>query len=418
MASAPIICAGYDMKITWLDKTLRYSLWGMLLLLPFEEFSATAFLLVAAVAAAAICIREKHLPVRGTFCVALSGMVVCIIASMRFSPDVAYGIQIFFFTIFRYMLAAFAASVYASRYGIKQFMLAVTVAAVFSTAYGYWQIVFQPFLENKEWIDAEKFGDITFRIFGTWGNPNIFGGYMLFAFTAALISARSFRADKVYRISFYILAIVFVATIFLTFSRGVWLALFAMLAVLALQRGKKKILLLVLPLVLLFSTVSMFWQRLHSAFSAGDSSSVMRLALWASTEKMINVHPVFGWGWGLYWFYYPQFDYLLQTAGLKVYHAHNTYLHYAAEIGIAGLVFFLAILLFAIYHSVVNACVYNRREYRYLTALLIGFMALSLTDHILFNTRMSMLFWSFIGITFSTYRRDDDTSTSDRSAAS
>ena len=390
-----------NMKLTSIERTLKYSMYGLLLLLPFEELTATAFLAVAAVAAAAICFKEKSLPLRTSFLVLLFSLIACIVISLRFSPDVGYGIQIFFFTIFRYALAAFAAGVYVRRFGIKEFMLVTMAAACVSVIYGYWQVIFYPHLENKEWIDAEKFGNITLRIFGTWGNPNIFGGYLLFAVTAALISANIYKANRICRVTFYGIAALFIATIFFTFSRGVWLALFAMLAVLVLRYGKKKILLLLLPFVIAFSTIGVLWQRLQSVFTAGDSSSVMRLALWASTEKMVMVHPVFGWGWGLYWFYYPQFDYLLQTAGLKVFHAHNTYLHYAAEIGIVGLVIFLAILTLAIYYSF--RCSRDNRycEYRYLTAVFIAFAVLSMTDHILFNTRMSILFWLFLGITFS-----------------
>ena len=280
-------------------------------------------------------------------------------------------------------------------------MLAMVAAALVSVMYGYWQVIFHPYLENKEWIDAEKFGNITVRIFGTWGNPNIFGGYLLFALAAALISAKLLQPKRSRCLLCYSIAALFVVTIFLTFSRGVWLALFAMLIVLAFQYGKKKVLLIGLPFIVAFSTIGVLWQRLQSVFTAGDSSSVMRLALWASTEKMIMVHPLFGWGWGLYWFYYPRFDYLLQTAGLKVFHAHNSYLHYAAEIGIVGLVIFLAIMTLAIYYSIVRARLAGYREYHYLTAVFIALAVLLMTDHVLFNTRMSILFWLFLGIAFS-----------------
>ncbi|MFA6075088.1 MAG: O-antigen ligase family protein [Negativicutes bacterium] len=394
------------MKFTNLEKTLRYSMWGILLLLPFEEMAATVFLLIAAVSAVIICIKEKCLLVKKSFVVLLLSLILCIVISLRFSPDVSYGVQIFLFTIFRYALAALAAGVYVRCFGIKEFMLITVGAACISVLYGYWQVIFHPYLENKEWIDAEKFGNITIRIFGTWGNPNIFGGYLLFAVAAALISASVFRVNRRYCLAFYAITAIFIITIFLTFSRGVWLALFAMLIVLALQYGKKKILVIVLPFLVAFSTVGVLWQRLQSAFTAGDSSSVMRLALWTSTEKMIMVHPIFGWGWGLYWFYYPQFDYLLQTAGLKVFHAHNTYLHYAAEIGVVGLVIFLAILTLAIYYTFVCSRVENYREYRYLMAVFIAFAVLAMTDHVLFNTRMSILFWLFLGIAFSKTKED------------
>lgn len=48
-----------------------------------------------------------------------------------------------------------------------------------------------------------------------------------------------------------------------------------------------------------------------------------------------------GIGWGAYWMVYPEYDFYLQGADIRIVHAHNLYLNYAAEIGIPGMLSFM-----------------------------------------------------------------------------
>ena len=80
-------------------------------------------------------------------------------------------------------------------------------------------------------------------------------------------------------------------------------------------------------------------ERMTSVFTRLDTSSEMRLAFWESTVAMIADHPFLGIGWGAYWMVYPLYDFYMQGAAgttIKIVHAHNMYLNYAAEIGIIG----------------------------------------------------------------------------------
>ena len=388
------------------ENCFKYSFLVAFFALPFEEISATVFFVVAAVTGVIICIREKTFPVRRGLLLLIALFIVSIIISFRYTPDIGYSIMTFFWTIFRYLFVAFTGALYVRRNGWSSIVVAGVAAAVISCIYGVVDVIVHPFVENKEWIDAEKFASIPFRLFGTWDNPNIFGGYMLFAITLA--ASGTLNNERRYKNRLYIAATgLFVVCEILTFSRGVWLAMFALLFMLGWLKYHKKVLWLLLPLAVVFSTFSVLWRRLESVFLANDSSSVMRIALWTSTAKMIHEHPWFGWGWGLYWFYYPRYDYLLQSAGLKVYHAHNTFLHYAAEIGFTGLAVFLAILVISIYYSFIDKDKHSTTPAA-CGMLLIAFSILLFTDHVLFNTRMSMMFWLFIGGLAVNYGRSND----------
>ena len=67
-----------------------------------------------------------------------------------------------------------------------------------------------------------------------------------------------------------------------------------------------------------------------------DSSQGLRVGIWVSTIAMIADHPFIGIGWGAFKDVYPNYDYYLKGTDVLIYHAHNIYLHYAAEIGIVG----------------------------------------------------------------------------------
>ena len=76
--------------------------------------------------------------------------------------------------------------------------------------------------------------------------------------------------------------------------------------------------------------------RLMSVFTKMDTSMEMRLALWESSVAMIMDHPLLGIGWGSFLKVYPEYDFYINNAATEMFHAHNLYLHYAAEIGVIG----------------------------------------------------------------------------------
>jgi len=137
-------------------------------------------------------------------------------------------------------------------------------------------------------------------------------------------------------------------------------------------------------------------ERILSIANPTDTSSTLRLALWESTVAMITDNPFIGIGWGAYWLVYPEYDFFLQDAGTKIFHAHNMYLNIAAEIGIPGLFVFLAVMM----GHVRKALIVMRNSNQWVAGLMLGIvtalMGLAVngfTDYILFNIQLSMLFW-------------------------
>jgi len=153
--------------------------------------------------------------------------------------------------------------------------------------------------------------------------------------------------------------------------------------------------LLIVPLALLLAQDSLM-DRILSIANPTDTSSTLRLALWESTVAMIIDNPLLGIGWGAYWLVYPEYDFFLQDAQTKIFHAHNMYLNIAAEIGIPGLLVFLAVMI----GHIRKAFIAIQSPNRWVAGLMLGIVTAMVglavngfTDYILFNIQLSMLFW-------------------------
>jgi len=217
-----------------------------------------------------------------------------------------------------------------------------------------------------------------YRAFGTFGQPNPFGGFMGIALPICSMAAlgmamqlwmdwRAGRMIKVARIAqllaWAVAALLVAAALLASWSRGAWLgtACAALALVIALPRRLLHGLLLALLAVALFFAL---WQagilpdalvsRLSSSLvdlvviddvrgvdaHAGNYAVIERLAHWQAALDMARDHPYFGVGLGNYSVRYAQ--YRLINWQLPLGHAHNTYLNLLAETGLVGMLAFLA----------------------------------------------------------------------------
>ncbi len=220
-----------------------------------------------------------------------------------------------------------------------------------------------------------------FRAFGTFGQPNPFGGFMGLLAPVALMAALGYsrRLWAIWRAHRPIpasipLAVIFytassallVAGVIMSWSRGSWLGFAASMGavLLALPRrwwyG-------VLPVALAALVIAVLWisgrlpasviSRVESvtdeitAFSdvrgvditPENYANVERLAHWQAAINMIQANPILGVGFGNYEVAYP--SYSLLNWALALGHAHNYYLNVFAEAGIIGLGAYLALWL-------------------------------------------------------------------------
>lgn len=206
-----------------------------------------------------------------------------------------------------------------------------------------------------------------FRAFGTFGQPNPFGGFMGLLAPVALMVAvaygiRLWRTPswRIFGLTvFYLISAVFIILgIGISWSRGSWLGFVASMVVvaLALPRAFWRGLAL---MMLLGSLVGLLWVAgvLPASIAARISSSteeffvfddvrgvditpenyavVERLSHWQAALNMARTNPWLGIGFGNYEAAYPAYRLINWHEPLG--HAHNYYLNVLAETGIVGL---------------------------------------------------------------------------------
>ncbi|MYE26389.1 MAG: O-antigen ligase family protein [Chloroflexi bacterium] len=220
-----------------------------------------------------------------------------------------------------------------------------------------------------------------FRAFGTFGQPNPFGGFMGIALPLAMMCALakvyqialSFRAGRRPASSrvaaLAIITLVFailLAALLASWSRGAWLGFAASLVVMliAFPRRLAKGISYAIALAALF--LSMWFvgllprsvvSRLTTAatdlitvsdvrgieFYPWNYAVVERIAHWQAAVSMAQAHPFVGVGLGNYAEVYE--DYRLINWEEALGHAHNLYLNFLAETGVVGLLAYLAFWL-------------------------------------------------------------------------
>lgn len=212
-----------------------------------------------------------------------------------------------------------------------------------------------------------------FRAYGSFEQPNPFGGYMglVWPVAAALAGGlwltRQIGQHKLLSAACAIVALLSVGALLASYSRGAWLGAAAAAAVLLLgalrPAGARPALLLVLLAAALLiagrglwpqwivARVSSITQDIAVADVRGvvpttaNFAVVERLAHWQAGAEMAAAHPWLGVGLGNYAAAYPR--YRLLRWPLALGHAHNFYLNMAAETGLPGMLIFVALLLAA-----------------------------------------------------------------------
>lgn len=222
----------------------------------------------------------------------------------------------------------------------KQLLLALGAAAVLVVLYGFYQFIFGIDISAMKWVDGDAFPELRKRVFSTWENPNILAGYLDIVICMAFgffIKAES----KAKRIVLGIFMLAAAACLAMTYARGALLVIAVIFVLYGMVKDLRVLAACAVVGGILLLADPVLYERLASIFTKVDTSSEMRLAFWESSIAMIQDHPFLGIGWGSYWMVYPEYDFYLQGADIRIVHAHNLYLNYAAEIGIPGAIAFL-----------------------------------------------------------------------------
>lgn len=279
---------------------------------------------------------------------------------------------------------------------IKILLLVMAISAFFVCIEGVYQRkTGVGFMRGRELVESYGLIGTT----ATFKHYNNFGSYLtvLFFLTTGLFFHKQRLKD---RSPLLILMLFLLFNLFLTFSRGAWLAFIFTIVISLVFFGNKKYKILVGSFLSLFLVVifliPVLCQRFYLMLAGGDSG---RFDVWKIAFTLFKQSPLLGKGVGLFMDYFKEL--IPKPSNVEVQYAHNCYLQMLTE---TGLIAFLPFLWF-IGELLLRA---YRKLAKNINFLFIGiFLAiLVLLTHAFFDThfyslKLSVLFWllaSFLAV--------------------
>lgn len=358
------------------------------------------------------------------------GFSLCVGGALSFSRGSIKPALVFvcFLTSF-FLVACFM----RSREWLMRCVWSALAAAGLVSLYGIYQYFFG-MAWGGAWIDSSLFEDIAGRVTSTLENPNMLAEYLILLFPMAFARLLTATEKAERRVAFAGCALLG-ACVILTWSRGAWLGLLFSTVLLLLIWHRRTLYLLLagvaaiplLPLVLPSSIVS----RFTSIGNLADTSTSYRVNIWRGAVHMLNDYWLSGIGigeaaWGTV---YPRYS---LAAIESAPHSHNLFLQIWVEMGVVGLLIFLAFIVlllqshFRYYlslseirgemtaelsrgvRSLEETEPPERRAERAVTAArltaaaplcgLIASLVQGLTDYTWYNYRVYLLFWLVAGL--------------------
>ena len=199
----------------------------------------------------------------------------------------------------------------------------------------------------REWIPEALSNNPVWRVFGGFYNPTVFAAFLVLVIPLA--GALAFRTrETAYRVLWTFIGLLMTFALYLTGSRGGWLAFgveaLVFGALLVVTSPRRRVLVMVgvpVLLVLLGGPLLLrpMRERLFPTVPREEQSNAFRVLTWRATTQMAAARPILGFGPGTFQYVFPRYA----LAGFTRM-AHNTYLQIASEAGLPALLAFLALL--------------------------------------------------------------------------
>lgn len=303
------------------------------------------------------------------------------------------------------------AQILASKYSFEKIFKIVLIPAVIVTVIALMQpILFRAETLNMigygpESINPEQFVEYSnqsIRVFSTLGGPNQLGSYLILPFAMSLV-----WAIKSKKFIWYLLPLIFILPIYMTYSRSAWIGTIVAAIVVVLLNFKPKIQLSVgLGLLVLLSTFGYIFYTgsvcdylagpvsiiVHGDCSSGElgGSDMMRVDSIDNGIATIKANP-FGSGMG--------------TAGPASFYTQNPlivenwYIQIAIEVGLIGLILYLAFIVLNMIKLYIKS---KEKNYSVLPSMLFaaicGILVASLFLHTLTDSTLSILLFGLLGL--------------------
>jgi exopolysaccharide production protein ExoQ len=220
---------------------------------------------------------------------------------------------------------------------------------------------------------------------GVFGHKNGMGKAMVLAAVLFALLAREARGAA--RLRMFAAFILAAALVLLSRSTSALVALAAMLALLPLIRAahRRSPLVLLGPLAaacVAAVVVGGTGARTESVFAAfgKDATLTGRTELWEAVLGSIGQRTALGYGYGGFWHTAAESESLFAAIGWRAWHAHNAFLDLWLNLGLVGLVLFVAALAWTLARAVRAVRIAPDAQHAWPLALLAFLLLTNLTE--------------------------------------
>ena len=261
-----------------------------------------------------------------------------------------------------------------------------------------------------------------------YSDHTIYGACLAFVFPfLILFSVHLSKTKGAWRAAFWLLSLIFLVAIVLSYSRASWISLIIAAGFIALTKLRVKTGHILAGLAIILSTVFLNFESIYDSMRTNetkygddiathlssvsnlqsDQSNLERINRWVCAYRMFEDEPITGFGPGTYQFIYdryqtPEFMTRISTHRGDRGNAHSEYMSALSETGIVGFVL-LVVLLFYVLHiglKLIYAPLEKEERLVVISALL---GLITFYTHGLFNTfsdidKMGVLLYGSIAI--------------------
>jgi O-antigen ligase len=213
----------------------------------------------------------------------------------------------------------------------------------------FFLVIFEVGVGFISWLRPEMLprvwvGTTSGRTIGTLSFVHAYSLTIIF-FTLLLFQAAMNQKSTITRVIMLVTVGIGITGVFLSFSRGVWLAGVAVwVGLLYLYRKHiLRLTILLLIIISIFGSTVLYKEMVYAKERLNsEQTALVRFVIWDAGMQMIKLKPIWGWGYGDYKLYAGQFQRILfSTEATKQHASHNTFISFAAELGVPGLLLYL-----------------------------------------------------------------------------
>ncbi len=242
-------------------------------------------------------------------------------------------------------------------------------------------------------------------------DSNVLGIYL--SAIAPLVIALAFCCLKInQKVIFYVVSLLALLGILLTYSRPTILAIYSCLWIIGIIRRNRRLIFLLIIITLISPFIAppslKDWAKAMEYNPLRFMCNDDRIAVYRNTIQMIKAHPLIGVGVNNYMKNYKKYKEIPEYRNVitaDFMYGHNNFLHMAGEIGLLGLAIFFW-FLYKLFGA--NISIYRKLKSDYLKNIslglilcLIAFLINGLTESSLYYSRVALIFWYLIGFSLS-----------------